>query len=137
SQGSAQASSNPKQAALQGLQKMKSVSDLGLVQGVIAPQERPHVHTLRRLGFSGSDAEVLERAYREAPALLAACSSASSMWTANASTISPSADTQDGRVHITPANLNNKFHRAIEHEVTGRILSRVFADEHYFCHHPA
>lgn len=137
SQGSAQASSNPKQAALQGLQKMKALSDLGLRQGVLAPQERPDVHTLRRLGFSGNDAQVLEKTYRTDPILLAAVCSASSMWTANAATVSPSADTQDKRVHITPANLNNKFHRAIEHEVTGRILSRVFNDDNYFCHHAA
>ena len=137
SQGSAQASSNPKQAALQGLQKMKSLRDLGLIQGVLAPQERPDVHRLRRLGFSGSDAQVLEKAYRTDPTLLAACSSASSMWTANAATVSPSADTIDSRVHFTPANLNNKFHRASEHDITGRILSRVFNNDDYFCHHPA
>ncbi|MGO5000146.1 N-succinylarginine dihydrolase [Oceanisphaera sp. W20_SRM_FM3] len=137
SQSSAQASSNPKQAALQGLQKMKTLSDLGLIQGVLAPQERPDVHTLRRLGFSGSDAQVLDKAYLSDPMLLAAVCSASSMWTANAATISPSADTQDNRVHITPANLNNKFHRAIEHEVTGLILRRVFNHDDYFCHHPA
>ena len=137
SQGSAQTPSNPKQAALQGLQKMKSVADLGLIQGVLAPQERPDLHTLRTLGFSGNDAQVLEKAYRESPALLAACSSASSMWAANAATVSPSADTQDNRVHFTPANLNNKFHRAIEHPTTGRILRRMFNNEDYFCHHGA
>ncbi|MBO1519075.1 N-succinylarginine dihydrolase [Oceanisphaera sp. DM8] len=129
--------SNPKQAAKQGLQKMHRLSELGLVQGVLAPQERPDMATLRQLGFSGNDAQVLEKAYRDSPALLAACYSASSMWTANAATVSPSADTQDGRVHFTPANLVNKFHRAIEHEVTGRILRRVFPDETYFCHHSA
>ncbi|WP_417615172.1 N-succinylarginine dihydrolase [Oceanisphaera sp.] len=137
SQHNAQEHSNPKQAARQGLQKMKTLSDLGLVQGVLAPQERPDLATLRRLGFAGSDAQVLEKAYRESPALLAACCSASSMWTANAATVSPSADTRDGRVHFTPANLTNKFHRSIEHEVTGRILGRMFADEGYFCHHAA
>ncbi|OXY82822.1 N-succinylarginine dihydrolase [Oceanimonas doudoroffii] len=130
-------SSNPRQAALQGLDKMKALADLGLVQGVLAPQERPDLATLRRLGFGGTDAEVLDKAYREAPALLAACCSASSMWTANAATVSPSADTADGRLHFTPANLINKFHRSLEHEVTGRILRRVFADERYFHHHAA
>lgn len=67
SQGSAQANSNPKQAALQGLQKMKCLSDLGLVQGVLAPQERPDVQRLRRLGFSGSDAQVLEKPTASTP----------------------------------------------------------------------
>ncbi|MDX1399577.1 MAG: N-succinylarginine dihydrolase, partial [Oceanospirillum sp.] len=85
--------SNPKLAALQGLAKMKALHDMGMVQGVLAPQERPDLFTLRRLGFSGSDAEVLAQAAKEAPRILAACCSASSMWTANAATVSPSADT--------------------------------------------
>ncbi|WP_116472886.1 N-succinylarginine dihydrolase [Zobellella maritima] len=137
SQSNAQDASNPKEAAKQGLKKMKALSELGLIQGVLAPQERPDIDTLKRLGFTGSDAQILEKAFREDPVLLAACCSASSMWTANAATVSPSADTEDGRVHFTPANLTNKFHRSIEHEVTGRILSRVFADERHFKHHAA
>ena len=129
--------SNPKLAALQGLAKMKALHDMGMVQGVLAPQERPDLFTLRRLGFTGSDAEVLAQAAKEAPRILAACCSASSMWTANAATVSPSADTADGKVHFTPANLTNKFHRSIEHETTGRILQATFADENHFAHHPA
>ncbi|GGO87974.1 N-succinylarginine dihydrolase [Marinobacterium nitratireducens] len=129
--------SNPKQAALQGLTKMKALHDLGMVQGVLAPQERPDVQTLRRLGFGGSDANVLFQAAQYAPRILAACCSASSMWTANAATVSPSADTCDGRVHFTPANLTNKFHRSIEHETTGRILRAIFPNERHFRHHSA
>ncbi|WP_133013291.1 N-succinylarginine dihydrolase [Marinomonas flavescens] len=130
-------SSNPKAAAKQGLVKMKALADLGFVQGVLAPHERPHIPTLRRLGFSGSDAEILAQAAKEAPKLLAAVSSASCMWTANAATVSPSGDTNDGRVHFTPANLVNKFHRSIEHETTGAILSATFNDEKHFAHHKA
>ena len=133
----AKSMSHPREAALQGLSKMKALADMGLVQGVLAPQARPDTDTLRRLGFAGTDAQVLDSAFREAPHLLAACSSASAMWTANAATVSPGADTLDGRVHFTPANLVNKFHRSIEHEVTGRILRSVFADEAHFCHHQA
>ncbi|SFG77352.1 succinylarginine dihydrolase [Neptunomonas qingdaonensis] len=133
---SAQAS-NPKQAALQGLAKMKVLHDAGMTQGVLAPQERPDLNTLRRLGFTGTDADVLQAARQQAPKILAACCSASSMWTANAATVSPSADTTDGKVHFTPANLTNKFHRSIEHEVTGRILKATFSDERYFSHHQA
>ncbi len=129
--------SNPKQAALQGLAKMKALHDLGFTQGVLAPQERPDIFTLRRLGFSGSDASVLAAAQQQAPRVLAACCSASSMWTANAATVSPSADTSDGKIHFTPANLTNKFHRSIEHEVTGRILQATFNDERHFAHHAA
>lgn len=129
--------SNPKLAAQQGLLKMKALADLGLKQGVFAPQERPHVPTLRRLGFSGSDSDVIAAAMRVAPALLSALSSASSMWTANSCTVSPSADSADGRVHFTAANLNNKFHRSIEHQTTSRILQAMFNDDVYFAHHEA
>jgi len=137
STGNQSAASNPKLAAKQGLAKMKALHDAGFKQGVLAPQERPDVASLRQLGFAGSDAEVIARAAKEAPAILAACTSASSMWTANAATVSPSADTADGRVHFTPANLNNKFHRAIEHPTTRRVLSAMFADESRFAVHPA
>jgi succinylarginine dihydrolase len=128
--------SHPKQAALQGLRKMKALADLGMVQGVLAPQERPDVYTLRRLGFTGSDANVIQQAAAQAPAVLRAVCSASSMWTANAATISPSRDTADGKIHFTPANLTNKFHRSLEPVTTGRILQAMFSDERYFAHHP-
>lgn len=127
--------SSPKQAAKQGLQKMRSLSELGLVQGVLAPQERPDVYTLRRLGFTGTDSEVISKAAKQAPAVLKAVCSASSMWTANAATISPSADTADGKIHFTPANLTNKFHRSLEPLTTGRILKAMFSDDKHFAHH--
>ena len=128
---------NPKEAALQGIDKMKALHDLGLPQAVLAPMERPDISTLRRLGFTGDDAQVLSDAATKAPQLLVACSSASSMWTANACTVSPSADSNDGKLHFTPANLANKFHRSIEFETTGRILKSMFDDESLFSHHQA
>ena len=121
--------SNPKEAALQGLAKMKRLADRGFVQGVLPPHERPHIPTLRALGFTGSDRDVLSAAAKQSPSILAAASSASTMWTANAATVSPSADTSDHRVHFTPANLSAKFHRSIEHVVTGRALKSIFADD--------
>jgi succinylarginine dihydrolase len=127
--------SNPRLAARQGLDKMRALAGLGLAQGVLAPQERPHLPTLRRLGFTGSDAEILQSARRRAPALLAAASSASAMWTANAATVSPSADCEDGLVHFTPANLCANLHRMIEATTTSRVLRAVFADSRYFSHH--
>ncbi|RUO21133.1 N-succinylarginine dihydrolase [Aliidiomarina iranensis] len=131
----AKSASSPKSAAKQGLQKMKALQEIGLVQGVLAPQERPDIYALRRLGFSGSDQVVLEKAAKEAPAIFRACCSASSMWTANAATVSPSADTRNGKVHFTPANLTNKFHRSLEPETSGRILRAMFANERFFEHH--
>jgi succinylarginine dihydrolase len=136
SQQNRQASSNPKEAALQGLAKMKLLMDLGVPQAVLPPQERPDVEALRLLGFGGTDAQVLKRAARDEPALLAACCSASGMWAANAATVSPSADTADGRVHFTPANLLTQFHRSLEPQITANALRAIFADESCFTHHP-
>jgi succinylarginine dihydrolase len=137
SQSNDKSIANPRAAASQGLRKMKQLADLGFLQGVLPPQERPSLRLLRELGFSGNDARVIERAASQAPELLAAASSASAMWTANAATVSPSADTHDGRVHFTSANLTSKLHRAIEHEATRRTLSTVFADEARFAVHDA
>ncbi|RUO25210.1 N-succinylarginine dihydrolase [Aliidiomarina minuta] len=131
----AKASSSPKSAAKQGLRKMKALHDMGMQQGVLAPQERPDVAALRRIGFGGSDHEVLSKAAEQAPAIFRACCSASSMWTANAATVSPGSDTADGRVHFTPANLTNKFHRSLEPGVTGNILRAMFNNSRYFKHH--
>ena len=117
---------HPREAALQGLEKMKLMSDLGLWQGVLPPHQRPFLPGLRQAGFSGSDVEVYEAAWRDAPVLAKNMLSASSMWSANAATVSPSADTGDGRLHLTPANLSTMLHRSIEHEQTGRALKRAF-----------
>ncbi|WP_227368898.1 N-succinylarginine dihydrolase [Halomonas sp. M20] len=129
--------SNPKEAALQGLAKMKALKDAGFAQGVLPPQQRPDIGALRDLGFSGNNAQVLERAAREAPQLLRAVCSASSMWTANAATVTPSLDAADSRVHFTPANLQSSFHRFLEPQTTGRVLAAIFRDNARFAHHPA
>ncbi|WP_339935396.1 N-succinylarginine dihydrolase [Vreelandella glaciei] len=128
--------SNPKEGALQGLAKMKSLMDAGYAQGVLPPQQRPDIGALRDLGFSGSNSNVLARAAKEAPQLLRAVCSASSMWTANAGTITPSVDAPDGRVHFTPANLQSSFHRYLEPQTTGRVLQAIFRDDQHFAHHP-
>jgi succinylarginine dihydrolase len=128
--------SNPKEGALQGLAKMKSLMDAGYAQGVLPPQQRPDIGALRDLGFSGSNSNVLARAAREAPQLLRAVCSASSMWTANAGTITPSVDAPDSRVHFTPANLQSSFHRYLEPQTTGRVLQAIFRDDQHFAHHP-
>lgn len=90
---------------------------------------------LRRLGFTGSDAAVLARAARDAPELLAACASTSSMWAANAATVSPAFDTADGRLHLTPANLVSQLHRALETPATTAVLRKIFAAERHFVVH--
>ena len=129
--------SNPKQAALQGLAKMRALAARGFAQALLPPQARPNFRLLRSIGFTGTDADVLARAYRESPVILACAYSASPMWTANAATVSPSADTFDGRTHFTAANLNNKLHRADEHAQSSRTLRALFSNEQHFAVHDA
>lgn len=124
---------NPKAAALQGLEKMKLISSLGIVQGVLPPHERPHLPTLRRLGFTGSDSSVISAAFKQDPNLLFAVSSAAAMWTANAATVSSSFDSLDKKIHILPANLASNIHRSIEAEFTSIILNIIFKNT---VHHP-
>lgn len=127
--------SNPRAAVLQGLGKMRALLEMGCVQGFLPPLGRPDLKTLRALGFSGTDAQVIEKTAKAAPQLLANIYSASSMWTANAATVAPSPDTADGRVHFTPANLAGNFHRSIEARETAKALKHIFADERRFAHH--
>ncbi|WP_428386252.1 N-succinylarginine dihydrolase [Mucisphaera sp.] len=127
--------SSPKIAALQGLAKAKALADLGIPQAILPPHPRPNLSLLRRLGFTGDDANILATAHRHAPDLLAAASSASPMWTANAATISPSPDTADNRLHLTPANLTSALHRSIEAPFTTHLLKQIFTDDSHFAIH--
>ena len=129
--------SNPKQAALQGLSKMRALAARGFLQAVVPPQLRPNLDLLRAAGFAGTDADLVGNAYRQAPSLLASAYSASSMWVANAATVSPATDTSDGRTHFTVANLSSKLHRSQESGQTARLLRRLFADSQYFVVHDA
>src|SRR5580704_19650941 len=129
--------SNPRAAAREGLAKMRFVRSLGVAQAVLPPQDRPSLAALRRLGFHGSDEEVLASAAAGDGFALRLCSSASAMWTANAATVAPSVDAADGRVHLTPANLQHMFHRAIEPATTTRVLRAIFTDPARFVVHDA
>jgi succinylarginine dihydrolase len=127
--------SHPRQAALEGLRKMKILTDMGIPQGVFPPQQRPDIGSLRKYGFAGTDAEIVAAAWASQPELVSTVSSASSMWAANAATVSPSADTKDGRVHLTPANLISNAHRAIETPFTTKLLRLIFSDSSRFAVH--
>ena len=118
--------SNPQAAALQGLEKMRLIMEQGIPQGFFLPHERPNLQTLRKLGFAGTDEEVIDRAGKESPELLKNIYSSSSMWAANAATFSPSIDSYDQQIHITPANLNSMFHRSIEPDFTQTQLDLMF-----------
>ncbi|MBU1757039.1 MAG: N-succinylarginine dihydrolase [Alphaproteobacteria bacterium] len=119
--------SYPRAAALQGLAKMRSNMGLGLTQGFLLPLPRPNFGLMRELVLDGSSE----------PALVAAAWSASSMWTANAATVSPAPDTADGRCHLTPANLVTMLHRGQEWRDTKRQLATAFADPRHFAVHDA
>lgn len=114
--------SYPRAAALQGVAKMRGNLERGLAQGFLLPLPRPNRRLMRELALDAS-------ANR---ALLAAPWSASSMWTANAATVSPAPDTADGRCHLTPANLVTMPHRAQEWPDTRRQLELAFADRSHF-----
>lgn len=128
--------SNPRLAALQGLEKMKFLHSLGIKQGIIPPQPRPHFQTLRDVGFQGNNFDILRQAWAETPDLVRAVSSSAFMWAANSATITPSCDSSDGRVQFTPANLSSNLHRSIEAECTAKLLREIFPDPAFFKHHP-
>lgn len=137
SASNAGAPSNPRAAALQGLEKMKFVRDLGIRQAFLPPHYRPQLSALQALGFSGSPAEIVNSAADYSRALLASAFSSSFMWTANAATVTPSADSGDGRVHFTPANMTSHYHRAIESEFTTQLLRIIFHNTKHFAVHNA
>lgn len=128
--------SNPRMAALQGLDKIRFLNSLGFKQGIIPPLPRPHFETLRQLGYLGSEQEILKKSWQENPEIVMAVTSSASMWAANSATVTPSCDSEDGRVQLTPANLSSKFHRSIEAATTAKILKRIFPDPLFFKHHP-
>ncbi len=109
--------SNPRRAALQGLDKMKLMHDLGYKQAIIPPQERPLIN----------DYEDYEN--------MAINASASSMWVANSSTVVPSADTENGKLNLLTANLNFTHHRRIEAPQTCITLNKIFNDTSKFLIH--
>ena len=117
----------PRAAALQGLAKMRHNLALGLAQGFLLPLPRPNAANLAAIGADGT----------ENLRLTAAAWSASSMWTANAATVSPAADTADRRCHLTAANLVTMPHRSQEWPDTVRQLRLAFADNAHFAVHDA
>lgn len=118
--------SRPRAAALQGIAKMRAALALGLTQGIFPPHRRPDRAWLAALGCTPEDA---------GPALLANALSASPMWAANAATVSPAADTRDGRCHLTAANLLTMAHRSHEWPGTLAQLRLAFANEAAFAVH--
>lgn len=125
--------SNPKAAALQGLDKMRFVRELGVGQAVFPPQFRPNQGFLKQLGFDlgkGGAARL-----QDAAQLLRMASSAASMWCANAATLAGAQDTRDQRLHLCPANLQAMLHRSIEAKHTHALLGEIFADPAHFCVH--
>ncbi len=132
----AHAESNPKAAALQGLQKMRLCLEMGLEQGLFLPHYRPAWFLLKALGFNGDEQKALEKLAQENENLFAAAFSASSMWAANSATTTPSLDTDDQRCHFTAANLSSNLHRAIEADFTYQQLQKAFDNDFMTVHPP-
>lgn len=121
------ATSYPRQAALQGIGKMRHNLSLGLAQGFFMPQNRPNRAWLASLGTDIDHAE---------PHIRAAAFSASAMWAANAATISPAPDIASGKCQMTVANLQTMAHRSHEWRGTLAQLQVAFADRDHFDVHP-
>ena len=119
--------SQPRGAALQGVDKMRANLALGLAQGIFLPQPRPDRAWLAELGTAIEEAE---------PALAANAVSASAMWAANAATVSPAPDTADGKCHLTVANLRSMAHRSHEWPATLAQLRLAFAAGAFTVHGP-
>lgn len=117
----------PRAAALQGIEKMRHNLRLGLAQGLLPPHRRPNHDWLASLGTSAEQASDTMRAV---------ALSASSMWAANAATVSPAPDTADGRCHLTVANLNTMAHRSHEWPETLAQLRLAFGYAAHFAVHP-
>ena len=100
--------SSPHAAATQSLDRMMGLHQLGVLQLIVPPL-----------------------------ALQPPFFSASAMWMANAATVTPSVDTRDGRVHITPASLLANPHRQLESAPMTHVLRDVFSDDRYFHVHDA
>ncbi len=119
--------SNPAAAALEGLDKMRLIANLGLPQWILPPQPRPAFEFLRSCGFRGSEHDVLRAALESSPQLLAAACSSSAMWTANAASVTAAADSGDHRVKVSVANLSLSIHRSLEPATTYFELARLLA----------
>ena len=119
--------SQPRAAALQGIDKMRANLALGLAQGIFLPHPRPDRAWLAELGTTIGDADA---------ALAANAMSASAMWAANAATVSPAPDTADGKCHLTVANLKTMPHRSHEWPATLAQLSLAFGGGAFAVHAP-
>lgn len=117
----------PRAAALQGIAKMRAALDLRLQQGILLPHARPDHRWLAELGLQYDSAPPHSRAQ---------ALSASAMWAANAATVSPAADTADGRCHLSVANLATLPHRSHEWSETLAQLRLAFADPGFVVHGP-
>jgi succinylarginine dihydrolase len=126
SANNAGAASQPRAAALQGIEKMRANLRLGLAQGFFMPLDRPNMAWLAGLATDMASAEAHIRA---------AAFSASAMWAANAATVSPAPDTADGRCHLSAANLLTMAHRSHEWTGTHAQLKLAFADTAHFAVH--
>jgi succinylarginine dihydrolase len=120
--------SRPRQAARQGLAKMRQVCALGVPQALLPPLPRPDIGFLRQVGLHGSDTAVLAQAAASAPYLLRLAMSSAFMWAANAATVIPSPDSVDSRCHVVVANLQATAHRALEGPARAAMLRALFRD---------
>jgi succinylarginine dihydrolase len=142
---------NPRQAALESLKKAGRLMRLGGIQALLPPLIRPNLTLLLRLGVLRDYALDKDTDYDALACDLAAGADQSGqardtllfafapagLWAANWATVSPSADTADGRVHLTPANRASVLYRSIEADETCQLLRQIFFNpSHFVVHEP-
>lgn len=137
SANSALSISSPKTAALQSLEKMKFLDDMHVPVAIMPPHPRPYLEFLSRLGYRGDASALVQQVATDSPKLLAAIWSASTMWTANAATVTIAKNEAGPIVHFTPANLISTLHRSMETRQTTDYLRQIFPDTKYFKVHEA
>lgn len=135
--------SNPKAAAIQGLEKMQLVQSLGVHQFVLPPHPRPHLQFLAAHGCVKENGSLNKAALEDRLDLISAANSSSPMWMANAATITPRIDRSNGEtavgkvssqdtswplIDVTTANLNASLHRSIEDPTTHSHLAGLLQE---------
>lgn len=120
--------SHPRAAFLQGLEHARLGLELGLCEAVLPPHPRPYIPYFHELEYKGMDEQIIEKVFKDNPALLLEMSSSAFMWSANAATVAPSCDTRDSKLHLTVSTMLSNLHREIESEQTHANLQAIFGD---------
>lgn len=118
--------SHPRAAALQCLDLMRVLLDLGQEVLLIPPLARPDNALLTACGFGTDPRGAVVRCAADSPRLLRWAWSSAAMWTANLGTVAPGLDS-DGTTRLLIANLTATPHRTREAAPRCAQMRQLFA----------